>query len=344
MIQPVRPMYNQPMSGVRPVYNAVNIEIHAPQMNEAPHDYPQSEGQYACPHCHVYDIPRTSIYDAPKPENMVIPQQTIVKHITKNIYATNPIKQENKQPKAVPETKTENNVEGRLENKVENKVTDPIKAESVVQPKKIEIVKPQDVKPVLDINTFIAELASPDFARQADAMGTLAQVSKAAPNIAAQVLDVRVIDTLIGIMNRNTDNLAIPTQRQMQIREAMMKGQQVSAQDRADAEVQAPVELAEKNKEYAIFTLASLQKVYNGEVKKMGGQTVPLKDLPGGSELIEQATSNPNPMVRIAGLSALNYLQCPEYKADLAAIYQKASTDENPMVQAVAAKAIELLK
>lgn len=356
----------EPVSGqmYRPMYNGVNIEIHnvTPPMHHGPMmppPKPQHEGEYACPRCGYYDIPKVSIYDSDSAGDdvsrktriadrvLIVPQQTIVNNNNNNHHIADkvvPQKVVHTQPTHV--TNPIKDVKPEQDVKKETEKATPVetkKPEQSVAPKKIEIVKPNDLKPAIDINTFIAELTSPDFARQADAMGTLTQVCEAAPEIASHLLDVKVIDTLLGIMTKDTSNLPAPTAQQLQIRSAIMRGHDVAPQAVKYAAQKAPVELAEQNKEYAMFTLASLQKVYGAEVDKMGGSVRPLRDLPGMNEMIKEVETNPNPHIKVAGLTALNYVQRPEYKADLQAIYQKAANDDNQIVRETAQKAIQML-
>ena len=364
----------EPVSGqmYRPMYNGVNIEIHnvTPPHHEPimPPPRPQNEGQYACPRCGYYDIPKVSIYDSDSAGDdvsrktriadrvLIVPQQTIVNnnnnnnnhHIadrvvpqkvvhTQPTYVTTPIQTVKPEEKQDVKKETEKPVETK-------KPEQPAeKAEQPATPKKIEVVKPIDLKPAIDINTFIAELTSPDFARQADAMGTITKVCEASPEIGAHLLDVKLIDALVDIIMKDTTNLPAPTPQQLGIRDAIMRGYDVSPQHVKYASQKAPVELAEQNKEYAMYTLASLQKIYGAEVDKMGGTVRPLRDLPGMNEIIKEVETNGNPHVKVAGLTALNYAQRPEYKADLQAIYQKAANDENPIVRETAQKAIQLL-
>ena len=222
-------------------------------------------------------------------------------------------------------------------------VAEKVTEKKVADAKKIEIVAGQDLKPVIDINTIIAELASDDYAIQADAMGAITQVAQVAPDIAAHLLDVKVIDTLLGIMNRDTSLLETPTSEQLEYRQAIINGKELSPEQVAIASKKAPVELAEQNKAYAMYTLASLQNVYKSEVEKMEGKINSVKDLPGGKEIIKEVETNPNPYVKIAGLSSLNYIQSPEYSSEIISIYQKASQDENPLVRDVAQQAIKLV-
>ena len=46
-------------------------------------------------------------------------------------------------------------------------------------------------------------------------------------------------------------------------------------------------ELAERNKEYALITMAILAKQYSNDIEKAAGDSVPLTDLPGASVMVE---------------------------------------------------------
>ncbi|MBR1753842.1 hypothetical protein IJ732_03315 [bacterium] len=358
----------------RPIYGNVNIEIHMtpPQHAPVPPKY-QRDDEHVCPNCgYYYDIPKVSVYTT-EPQNdgsqkddskvsnkvLIYPQQTVIDKKDKvqedkesktpsAEKVTNPIS--NVKPKAIEIVKPNENIlqakqEKGVDDKKSEKASKPeIKDETKepVAPKRIEIVKPKDLKPAIDINTIIAELANPDFARQADALSVVAQVAQASPEIGAQMLDMRVIETLLGIVNMDTSKLAAPTARQLQIRQAMLMGQPVTKSQQIEASVKAPVELAEDNKEMAMLALASMEKVYANEIEKMGGKVKSVNDLPGAKEIINEVGTNDNPHIRVTGLGALSYVQRPEYSAELQAVYQKATTDTNPVVRAVAQKAIEL--
>ena len=104
-----------------------------------------------------------------------------------------------------------------------------------------------------------------------------------------------------------------------------------------------PMELAERNKSYAMFTSAILQKLYGDEVAKLTNTTVPLTELPGAVTVVEQLKNNPNPMVRTSAIEALSYIQNPSYKKDLNTLFTIAKNDEDKGVQEAATAALDKL-
>ena len=104
-----------------------------------------------------------------------------------------------------------------------------------------------------------------------------------------------------------------------------------------------PMEQAERNKSYAMFTTAILQKLYSDEVAKLTNTTVPLTELPGAVSIVEQLKNNPNPMVRTSAIEALSYIQQPAYKADLNTLFTIAKNDQDKNVQEAANAALTKL-
>ena len=64
------------------------------------------------------------------------------------------------------------------------------------------------------------------------------------------------------------------------------------------------MEQAERNKEYALYTMAILSKVYTDEVHRHTGNVVPLTDMPGVSAIVDTLKNNMNSGVRIAAIDA----------------------------------------
>lgn len=54
------------------------------------------------------------------------------------------------------------------------------------------------------------------------------------------------------------------------------------------------MEQAERNKEYALYTISILAKIYTDEVEKQTGNIVPLTDLPGSAAIVDALRFNPN--------------------------------------------------
>ena len=178
--------------------------------------------------------------------------------------------------------------------------------------KKPEIVAPEQMKTSIDLNGLIAILTSPDYEEQADAMEAISEVVLYAPDRADELLDNKVVDTLLNIMDKDTSKL---------------QGKEK--------------ELADRNKEYAMFTTATLQKLYAKEVKDVAKSTVPVDDLIGMAGIVNQLKTNPNASVREAAVASLGYVSQPEYKKDLSGLLKEATTDRDATVQAQANKQLE---
>ena len=210
---------------------------------------------------------------------------------------------------------------------------------------KVEVVPPAPAAPLIDLNSFLARLSNPDFEVQANTMEEIANMvnDETQKAKATELLDSKVIDALTNIMTADSSKLAGPTQEQIAARQKLMNGQQISDQEKALATTITPMEQAERNKSYAMFTSAILQKLYGDEINKLTGTTVPLTELPAAMTIVDQLKDNPNPMVRTSAIEALSYIQKPEYKKDLTTLFTIAKNDQDKGVQEAAAAALDKL-
>ena len=161
-----------------------------------------------------------------------------------------------------------------------------------------------------------------------------------------------VFNSLNKIINLDTSNMEKPSEKQIEARkkivintiiqeQARTEGKeiakeelpyQISEEEIALATSLTEIELAERNKEYALYTSAILSKVYADEILKHTGNIVPITDLPGVSEIVNTLRNNKNASIRIASIDALRYIQRPEYKSELVSIFTIATNDTNPYV------------
>lgn len=338
-ISPVQSQMYQPVQ--QPNYNAVKIDIHNPQVNA--HDYAQNPQMQpatppqipnvapvynSIPVASVYEMPQQSVYHpqavqpaAALPEAVSVPPPVII------------------QPSVKPPAQMQ---QPQIEPVVQSQA--PVAAVAAVAPKTIEVKPAETAKPQLDLNEFITKLTSPDYEVQAKAIESIAAMAQNSPDKATELLDVKVVETLLGIVNKDSSQLQGPSQQQLQIREKIMSGKKVSEAENAEANKISPMELAERNKMFSMYTLAILQKLYASEVEKIDKTVVPLTELPGAAGVVEQIKSNPNPMIKIAAIDALSFIQRPEYKQDLTTIFNVAKNDKNPSVQKVADLALKKLE
>lgn len=217
----------------------------------------------------------------------------------------------------------------------------PAEVVADVAPKTVDVKAPEAIQPKIDLNEFINKLMSPDYEVQAKTMESIAAMAITSPEKASELLDVKVFDTLLGIMQTDTSKLAGPTAQQIEARQKIMGGKPVTEAETAEANKVTPMELAERNKQFAIYTIASLEKLYISEIEKLSNSVVPLTELPGAAGIVEQVKNNPNPMIRLSAIDALSYIQKPEYKNDLTTLFTVAQKDSDAIVQQVATKALE---
>ena len=337
-IQPIGIPAQQQVPVYQPSYNAVKIDIHNPQVNvpqatQAPIAPVVPPVIYNYPQTSLYEVPQKSVY-APKVTAQEAPKVQIPVVIAKPV-AEAPVVPPPPVIIQQPVIKTAS-VQVQPKPVVEAKV-------ATAEPKKVEVQKPEDIKPKIDINKFIEKLTSNKLDEQANTMAAIATMAQTSPQNAVDLLNVKVVDTLLGIMNTDTSKLAGPTEKQLEIRKNIIEGKKVSEADLETASDITPLELAERNKVYSMYTVATLQKVYADELEKKSGIKVPMTELPGASGIVEQIKSNPNPMVRAAGLDALSYIQAPQYKKDLTTLFTVAQTDKDVNVQKSATIALEKL-
>ena len=228
--------------------------------------------------------------------------------------------------------------------------------------KKPEIIPSEDIMPDIDIPLVVSNLTSNDYDTQALQMEEIARVSLDNPENAIPYIVRDVFAGLIDISKKDTVNLAPPTDTQIEARKKVIANYIVRAnaeqnnpkapiqlpyklteQDMAIANELSPMELAERNKEYALYTMAILAKVYTDEVEKQTGNIVPMTDIPGTSEIVDSLRYSQNAGVKIAAIDALRHIQRPEYKEELTTLYTLAQADGNPQVAIAAQRAIESL-
>ncbi len=309
-----------------PSYNAVQINLDTPTLNAPP----------AMPY---YPPVNMEPY---KPQAPVAPQQE-----TTTPAPTAPA-QGPQQPAQVPPP-------------VLNDQTAP--AQGPQQPAQVE-VKPADNKgPEALADEAFKGLSSPDYDVQALAMEDIA---KKGLNNQADVIPYvqeNIFDKLIDIMNVDSTNLPGPTEKQQEIRgkiaendkaieEATKAGQdpksvklphQLTPAEEEEGMKLSPMEQVERNKEYAMFTTAILQKTYADEVEKQSGTVVPVTELPGAKAIITTLKTTDNADLAVSAIDALRYVQRPEYKEDLTKVYSIAQNDARPEVADAATQALASL-
>ena len=326
-----------------PNYNAVKIDVHnpavsAPGVGQVAMNVPQ----YAQPTMPYYSYPQTQLYSYPQaqtqpyymPAQQPVVQQApaaaepaVAQTVIPQVVAPQPVIQQQNINAPAP---------------MISKPTASQEAKTAEQPK-VEIEQPVVMTPQVDLNSFIAKLTNPDFEVQANAMEEIANMVKDDPQKATELLDEKIVNALNNIINADSSKLAGPTQEQIAARQKLMKNEQLSDDDKKLATTITPMEQAERNKSYAMFTSSIMEKLYGDEVAKLTGSTVPLTELPGAVTIVEQLKNNPNPMVRTSAIESLSYIQQPAYKQDLTTLFTIAKNDQDKNVQEAATAALAKL-
>lgn len=358
------PMY-MPQPAPQADYNAVKIAINGASV-QAPGAGQAQIGGYAAPTMPYYSYPQADLYSYPQAmqQPYYMPAQTIAPSPVamapvqpQEVVAQAPVAPV--VPPAPPAAPVQPQViQQNINAPAGVTVPEPVitqaavaapevqpkevKAEEAVQPK-VEVAQPEELKPQVDINAFIAELTNPDFEKQATAMENMAMMVNQEPQKATELLDERVIKSLTDILNADTKDLVGPSKEQMEARQKIMSGKQVTDAEKELANTMTPKEQAERNKSYALFTMAIMQKLFGDEVQKLSGQVVPITELPGAVAVVEQLKTNPNPMVRASAIESLSYIERPEYKNDLNTIFTIAKNDQDKNVQETATAALAKL-
>lgn len=357
----------------QPKYNAVNIEISNPSVG-AQGVGGQQQAAYAQPTMPLYNYPQAPVYNYPQtaqqpcymPPQMSYPTPlpapapavaTVPQEAPKVPEVAPAVQQQNfnqpvvtpqqvpvePTPVVVPQPQISEAPKAPQQTPTPAPAPAPAEAPKTTEAAKPEVVPSEPVAPQVDLNSFIAKLANPDFDAQVTGMEEIAKMVKESPEKATELVDTKVFDALTNIINFDSSKLEGPTAEQVAAREKIMSGKEVTEQEKTLANTISPQEKAERNKSYALFTSAIMQKLYADEVARLSNSTVPLTELPGAVTIVDQLKDNPNPMVRASAIEALSYLQNPEYKKDLTTVFTVAKGDKDPNVAGAAKAALDKL-
>ncbi len=321
-MQPYMPQQIQ-QAAPAPNYNAVKIDVHNPSVS-APGMAPTMP-YYTYPQAQLYDYPKAQNqpYYMPPQQQYVYPQTPVAQTVPPAPQTVAPAAVQ-----AAPQPVIQQQNYNAPAPVVTQPSAQPQQAEQkTAEAPKVEIEQPVPMTPQVDLNAFLAKLTNRDYEVQANAMEEIANMVKDDPQKATELLDEKVVNALNTIINADSSKLAGPTAEQIAARQKLMKGEQITDAEKQLATTITPMEQAERNKSYAMFTSSIMQKLYGDEVNKLTGSTVPLTELPGAVTIVEQLKNNPNPMVRTSAIEALSYIQQPAYKQDLTTLFTIAKND-----------------
>lgn len=345
------------------IYNSVKIDIDNPTINTEPkiYDYPQNDNIVTYDMIGVSPIalpegfPVASYYEE---SGVVIPEE--IDEVTEENNETEQINDKAQVPPpnyTTLEAEKGEEATAIAEKSDESTVQFKAAPESV-QKKTPEVIPAEEIKPEVDISAVINNLESDDFDIQAQQMEEIARVSLEEPKKAIPYIIKDVFSNLIKITNKDTLALPAPSEKQIEIRKKIITNvisaeiakeqnkpvqlpYSITEEEMALANEISPMEQAERNKEYAIYTIAILAKVYTDEIQQETGNVVPFTDVPGVSDIVNSLRFNPNPGVKSAAIDGLKHISRPEYNSELNTIFSIAQNDSNPQVSKQALRAKE---
>ena len=343
----------------QPNYNAVKIDIHNPTVGTQAPAQPQCQAPapvYTYPQAPIYTYPNCPTYPPVYPPVALPPQAPVTYPPVVDVPATEvpavTVPTTPEAPQAPVATQPAPVIVPPVVTTTEAPAT-AIPTPVATQPAQTQapapvaqtpdVVPAETVAPQVDLNAFVGKLTNPDFEVQASGMEDIADLVKEAPEKATELVDSKVFDALTNIVNFDSSALEGPTAEQVAAREKVLGGQTVTEEEKTLANTITPKELAERNKSYALFTSAIMQKLYGDEVARLTNSTVPLTELPGIMTVVDNLKDNPSPMVRASAIDALSYIQAPAYKKDLTTVFTIAQNDQDPGVAETAKLALERL-
>ena len=364
----------QPVDFNKPVYSAVNINIKKPEVDAGksvtnPMTVNNDNGIYNAVKIDI-DTPRVNtdpkpVYDYPEAEGIV----------TYDMLTFNPIELPGKEDKTIEAKPAEDEaaievpapnyttLEAEKVDMAEKKTSDSVSKLSfrANEPtvKKPEIVPSEPILPRVDISLVAENLASENKDVQAQQIEEIVRLAIMEPEKAKDYLVSDVFTGLINITQEDATKLAPPSQKQIETRQKLIANIMAVEKDKnsinklpynmTDEEIEfaaalSPMELAERNKEYAITGLGALAELFIEDYRAKEGRVVPITDAPGISAIVNALRKDPDSGVKLAAIDALRHIQRPEYKEELSALFALAKTDPNPNVARAAEKSLAELK
>ena len=350
-----QPISNRQMAYTpSPSANAVSINIYNPTAygsapaQQAPYDYTNS----------FYNMPQTSMYEAPA-------QQQYASYPTyQNYQAQNPAMIYNQPnayqmpqapaPEVMPQSVITNNFQAPQAAQTEPAQAAPQEtapqqavapqAQAIQEPKTQEI--PQEVSQTINTDELVNGLKSKDADTRAKAINEIAAYAQDVPEVSLQVLTEPIINSLVDIIKEDTSSLEGPSEQQVALLDKSAKGETLTDSENAILEQLSPRDKANKNRIFALYTLAMIEKLQRDELdqyienqKANGEQPIePLKlqDLAGFGEISNIIKNDPRPEVQLAAIQALQHIEKPEDKADVEGILADSLKSSNEAIKKAA--------
>ena len=340
MIQPTnaQQIYPQPTGGA----NAVSINIFNPQ---AYGGVPQgANNNVSAPYSYqnpIYAMPQASLYQpqAAMPAQYPIYQPIQQAVIPEQAPAQQPIAPA---PQMMPNSVIDSNAQAPDANQAQQVQT---AAQEVQQPEVAEVQNNNNAQ-VINIDELTKGLQSTDNDTKAKTINQIAEYVQSTPETALQVVSEPIMKSLVNIINEDTSALEGPTDQQIAIAEKIAKGEQLTPEENALSEQLSPRDKANKNRIFALYTLAMIQKLQRDELnqyietqKANGEQPIeplPIDQLIGYNDIVNVINNDPRPEVKVAAIQALQYVAEPQDKASIEAVLKDSLNSQDEAVKSAA--------
>ena len=337
-------------------YNAVKIDIHQPEVKTSEQIVDKK----------LYDYPSASVYDtnAPKKASITPPFEVKPKEEPTPEIPT-PIVDENS------ETNDQSTIYFDEGNSVDNEKNlnknfeahNPLNHQSVDKQKlafgasekikktdkttensKLPETK-NDAAPIFNTDEVVKTLNSKDLKEQTIGLATIAFICEENPQIAKQFLNPPIVKALTDILKQDSKKLQGPTPQQIKLRKEVMEGKKISDEQMKIASQSSPMEMSERNKQFAIYTIALLDGILINEFDKNNKTSsekveLEMRDLPGMDDVINVLKTNPNPVLRTTAVEALFFVAKPQFNPVIKPILKAAANDKDIKVSETAKKAL----
>ena len=346
MIQPTNAQQLYPAQGSGA--NAVSINIFNPQ---AYGGVPQgANNNVSAPYSYqnpIYAMPQASLYQPqaamPAQYPIYLPiQQTV---IPEQAPAQQPIAPA---PQMMPNSVIDSNAQASETNQAQQNA--PAQQEQTVeqttqQPEVAEVQNNNNAQ-VINIDELTKGLQSTDNDTKAKTINQIAEYVQSTPETALQVVSEPIMKSLVNIINEDTSALEGPTDQQIAIAEKIAKGEQLTPEENALSEQLSPRDKANKNRIFALYTLAMIQKLQRDELnqyietqKANGEQPIeplPIDQLIGYNDIVNVINNDPRPEVKVAAIQALQYVAEPQDKASIETVLKDSLNSQDEAVKSAA--------
>lgn len=340
MIQPTNAQQLYPAQGSGA--NAVSINIFNPQ---AYGGVPQgANNNVSAPYSYqnpIYAMPQASLYQpqAAMPAQYPIYQPIQQAVIPEQAPAQQPIAPA---PQMMPNSVIDSNAQAPDANQAQQVQT---AAQEVQQPEVAEVQNNNNAQ-VINIDELTKGLQSTDNDTKAKTINQIAEYVQSTPETALQVVSEPIMKSLVNIINEDTSALEGPTDQQIAIAEKIAKGEQLTPEENALSEQLSPRDKANKNRIFALYTLAMIQKLQRDELnqyietqKANGEQPIeplPIDQLIGYNDIVNVINNDPRPEVKVAAIQALQYVAEPQDKASIEAVLKDSLNSQDEAVKSAA--------